>query len=197
VVLATHITFSAYGFWLPNDPRGSWSDFVASWELFRFGKATKTNVRYSIADAPHDRELRRAAKTALEYPPVRFDEAQMLSVAKGFAQAVADAAYVVRACAIMHDHAHLVILRHEPLAEKIVGHLKAAATRQLILDGLHPLAACRTSDGRVPTPWVEGCWKVYLDSPADIRSAIRYDQENPVKEGRPRQTWSFVSAYTG
>jgi hypothetical protein len=36
-VLAYHVVFGAYGFWLPNDPRGSWSDFVASWELFRAG----------------------------------------------------------------------------------------------------------------------------------------------------------------
>jgi hypothetical protein len=37
MVLAYHLIFSMYGFWLPNDPRGSWSEFVASWELFRFG----------------------------------------------------------------------------------------------------------------------------------------------------------------
>ena len=28
-----HLIISAYGFWLPNDPRGSWSDFVGAWEL--------------------------------------------------------------------------------------------------------------------------------------------------------------------
>jgi hypothetical protein len=37
-LLAAHIIFTAYGFWLPNDPRGSWSEWVAAWELFRFGK---------------------------------------------------------------------------------------------------------------------------------------------------------------
>ena len=36
-----HVIVCAYGFWLPNDPRGSWSDFVGKWELVRFGKATK------------------------------------------------------------------------------------------------------------------------------------------------------------
>ena len=197
VVLATHITFSAYGFWLPNDPRGSWSQFVASWELLRFGRATKTNARHSIAHNPHDRELRLAAKGALKYPPVRFNAAQVRSIARGFAQAVADAAYVVPACAIMRDHAHLVVLRHERLAEKIVGHLKAAATRQLATDGLHPLGEYQRPDGRIPTPWVEGCWKVYLDTAADIRSAIRYDEDNPVREGRPRQSCDFVTPYSG
>ena len=46
-VLAAHVIFTAYGFWLPNDPRGSWSDFVASWELLKFGRATKVTTRAS------------------------------------------------------------------------------------------------------------------------------------------------------
>jgi hypothetical protein len=44
MILASHVIFSTYGFWLPNDPRGSWSDFVGAWELFRFGPATKTDT---------------------------------------------------------------------------------------------------------------------------------------------------------
>ena len=35
MIIAYHVIFGMYGFWLPNDPRGSWSDFVAAWELFR------------------------------------------------------------------------------------------------------------------------------------------------------------------
>ena len=31
-----HLILPMYGFWLPNDPRGSWSDYVRSWELARF-----------------------------------------------------------------------------------------------------------------------------------------------------------------
>ena len=31
MILGFHVVFGAYGFWLPNDPRGSWSDFVGSW----------------------------------------------------------------------------------------------------------------------------------------------------------------------
>src|SRR5581483_11392251 len=54
MILAFHSIFSMYGFWLPNDPRGSGSDYIASWELFRFGPATKTNSRRSVAGVPHD-----------------------------------------------------------------------------------------------------------------------------------------------
>ena len=45
MILGYHLIITAYGFWLPNDPRGSWSDFVGAWELLRFGRATKTESR--------------------------------------------------------------------------------------------------------------------------------------------------------
>src|SRR5689334_1058503 len=65
VIVGYHVIFSTYGFWLPNDPRGSWSDFVGSWELLRYGPATKTTQRRSLAYDQHDRNLRKAAKSAL------------------------------------------------------------------------------------------------------------------------------------
>jgi len=33
MVLGYHFIFSAYGFWLPNDPRGSWSDTIRVYDL--------------------------------------------------------------------------------------------------------------------------------------------------------------------
>jgi hypothetical protein len=72
-VRAYHVIFTAYGFWLPNDPRGSWSNFVRSWELFLTGgPSTKVTTRQSLAQAPHDRAVRLRAKEALAYPPVVF-----------------------------------------------------------------------------------------------------------------------------
>ena len=65
MILAYHSIFSMYGFWLPNDPRGSGSDYIASWELFRYGPATKTNSRRSVAAMPLPPNWRREAQTAL------------------------------------------------------------------------------------------------------------------------------------
>lgn len=57
MVIGYHVIFGTYGFWLPNDPRGSGSDFVWSEELFRFGgKATKVETRHSVAGVKHDTE---------------------------------------------------------------------------------------------------------------------------------------------
>src|SRR3954466_2661850 len=86
-ILAYHVVFGAYGFWLPNDPRGSWSIFVGSWELRRFGPIIEVTTPRSRAYAAHDRRRRLAAKGALKFPPVRFTGRQALAVAHGFDQA--------------------------------------------------------------------------------------------------------------
>jgi REP element-mobilizing transposase RayT len=188
MVIAAHIIFTARGFWLPNDPRGSWSDFVAAWELVRFGKANKVTTRRSLAKDPHDVELRRAAKLALKYPPVRFDGHQALSVARGFARACSEGGYAVHACSILHDHVHLVVRRHQRLFEQITGPMKGRATQQLRADGIHPYRGY----AEVPSPWAESLWKVFCDNDAHVNNAIDYVEQKPITEGNRAQRWSFV-----
>ena len=85
MILAFHSIFTTYGFWLPNDPRGSWSDFVHSWELFRFGgPATKVAAKRSFAHDPHDAGFRRAAKEHLKYPPARFHDDTSLVLSNAY-----------------------------------------------------------------------------------------------------------------
>ena len=91
----------------------------------------------------------------------------------------------------------MVIGRHSRHVERIVGHMKSAATRRLDVDGMHPFSDVRLRDGRRPSPWAERCWKVFLDSRADVLRAVDYVEQNPVKEGKRRQRWSFVRAYRG
>lgn len=192
-VRAYHVIFSAYGFWLPNDPRGSWSDFVRAWELFLAGgPATKVDTRLSVAGRPHDRQARLRVKEALQYPAVVFDGHQALSIAHGFARMAAKAEYQVYAFSILPEHVHLVLGRHRYRVETMVRLLKAEATRELLHDGLHPLAAFPGPDGSLPSPWARRCWKVFLNTDADIVRAIAYVEENPVKEGKRPQRWPFV-----
>jgi hypothetical protein len=197
MILAYHGIFTAYGFWLPNDPRGSWSDFVAAWELLKFGKATKTGERRSLARDPHDRQLRFAAKEALHFPPVEFSDPQIDCVARGFQRAIDESGYVLHACAIMATHCHVVVERHERSAERIIGHLKTRASQQLEADGLHPHVGHFRPDGKRPSPWADGCWKVFLDDAGRIGVAIDYVEDNPIREGRPAQRWPFVVPFVG
>ena len=193
-IRAFHAIITTYGFWLPNDPRGSWSDWVRQWELLPWGKATKVTTRQSLAGRPHDHQLRQQAKTALRYPPVSFSGQQARAVAMGFKRAVAESRYVVYACSVLPQHAHLVIARHEHRAEQMIGHLKGRATQQLLLEGIHPLQKYRQTDGSVPSPWARKSWPVFLHTDQDILRAIDYVVNNPLKEGKPKQRWSFVTA---
>ena len=194
-VQAYHVIFGAYGFWLPNDPRGSWSDFVAAWELFRFGgKATKVDTRLSVAAKPHDRVARIAAKERLKYPAVSFTGVQAQAVGHAFGAASRDLGIVVAACSILPEHVHLVLGRSEYTAETMVRMFKAEASKRLREDGLHPLAQFKDEEGSLPTPWARRCWKVFLDSDEDVARAIEYVERNPIKEGLPAQRWKFVSS---
>ena len=194
MIVAYHIIFSTYGFWLPNDPRGSWSDFVGAWELFRYGRATKTTETQSIANREHDRKQRQAAKRALKYPPVNFTGLQARAVARGFAGYFNRTKLPVCACAILPDHVHLVTGKPGMKVEQLVIQLKGDATRALQREGIHPLSSYEGQGGPVPKCWARGQWKVFLD-PDDLPRAIQYVQNNPLKERKKKQVWSFMSPY--
>ncbi|HVS35294.1 MAG TPA: hypothetical protein VMS17_06900 [Gemmataceae bacterium] len=196
-VLAYHVIFGAYGFWLPNDPRGSWSDFVASWELFLAGgPATKTTTRRSVAHVRHNGAARRQAKLALQFPAVVFDGRQALSIAHGFARMVEKSRYRIHACSILPEHVHLVLGRRAYRVEQMVRLLKAEASSRLAAAGRHPLTPYAQRDGSLPSPWARGCWKVYLNSAGDVRRSVSCVERNPLKEGKRPQHWSFVTPYT-
>ncbi len=191
-----HVIWGMYGFWLPNDPRGSWSDFVGSWELARFGTATKSVERL-------DRDLsqwavwRAAALKAPKFPSVSLTGAQIEAVAAGFTNGIRKSRYTIWACSILPEHVHLVVARHTYHVEKICNLLKGEATKQLKVNSFHPLARFEQRSGKIPSLWAENQWKVYLDTEDAIETAIRYVEDNPGKEGRPAQTWPFVTPFAG
>ena len=195
MVLAYHLILSAYGFWLPNDQRGSWSEFVRAYELTAFGPATKTNTRQSVAGRRIDATRRAAMRTALVRQPVLFDGRQARAIAFGFADYVGRSMVPVHACAIMPDHVHLVIGRFRLSIERICEQLKGAATARLNREDRHPFVDQPYRNDRLPTPWARKGWWVYLDSAPDVRCSIRYVNENPVRAGLRPQRWSFVTAY--
>jgi REP element-mobilizing transposase RayT len=197
-VQAYHLIMTYYGFWLPNDPRGSWSDFVRSFELFLAGgQATKTDTRASVAGDRHDFQKRLAGKQALVRPEVILSGMQAKAVGDGFARFLLRSNCVVLACAVMPRHTHLVLERPPYLIEQAANLLKGAATTELSRCGLHPFADTPYSNGKLPTPWARHQWACYLNNIADIQRAIRYVESNPLKEGLPRQYWPFVTPYAG
>jgi hypothetical protein len=192
-VIAYHVILTCYGFWLPNDPRGSNSQRVWANALKPFGPATFTTSRRSVARRPHDFELRRRAKEALKYTPVVLDGIQARAVARGFATCLAKANIDCYACVVLPEHAHLVVSRGELLCEEIMVDLKSAAVHQLNVDQIHPFAP--DARGKRPKTFAEGGRKVYCFNEWDVRRCINYVERNPEFDGLPRQHWSWVKPY--
>lgn len=122
----------------------------------------------------------------MKYPPVVFDGYQARATARGFAKAIEISEIPVYACSIMPDHVHLVLGRCRHEIEKVVKQLKQNATIRLKEENIHPEAK---------TPWGASCWKVFLNTENDMRRAIKYVEDNPVKEGKKPQQWSFVRPF--
>ncbi|MHB8866380.1 MAG: transposase, partial [Pirellulaceae bacterium] len=164
--------------------------------LARFGKATRSHDRVDIEPAEYA-VWRAAAQQALKYPAVTLTGAQALAVGQSMGDFVRKSGLVVWACSILPEHVHLVLGRHRYKIEQAANLLKGAAQTHLVAAGLHPLAVYRMPSGRVPSMWADKRWKVYLDSEEAMENAIRYVNENPMREGNPRQTRSFVRPFEG
>jgi REP element-mobilizing transposase RayT len=197
-MLGWHLIFSVYGFWLPNDERGSGSSRVRAQHIYDVGgEATKVHTTFSVANKPYDRKLRRAAREALKYPPVELTGIQARAVGRGIAAVCRKIGFVVHACAVLPDHVHVVVARHELEGDDIIACLKLAGTRGMNEEGLHPMRKHPRSNGKLPSPWAGGGWKVMLFTPKQMRAAIRYVEQNPVRAGYKPQQWTFVVPYAG
>ena len=197
-MLGLHLIFTTYGFWPPNDPRGSGSMRVRAQHIYEAGgEATKVYTTHSIAGRPHDVGVRLAIKEAMKYPPVVLTGLQAQAVGHGFAAICRKVGLTIHACAILPDHIHVVIARNRLDGEALIECLKRAGTRAMSEAGIHPLAAFARTSGKHPCPWGEKGWKVFLDTPQEMRGRIRYVEQNPEKAGLRRQHWSCVVPYLG
>jgi REP element-mobilizing transposase RayT len=195
MILGYHLMFSAYGFWLPNDPRGSGSDEVRSEKLLEFGGPTKVAAHEFCARKPHDRKKRQAAKAALDHPPVLFNGFQARAIARGFANSVQRSKITIWACAVMPDHVHLVIAPHQHTIEILGNLLKGEATRQLVKEGIHPFQGQKGYKGRPPSCFGRKWWVIFKDNEEALLNAIRYAEHNPLKAGFRAQEWTCVVKY--
>jgi REP element-mobilizing transposase RayT len=186
LVIAYHLIWTAYGTWLPNDPRGSGSTKISSRLVAELGELHFG--RKTIQ--PSSRELRDYYKRAdgmLQFPTARFDEAARDEIATAFGHVITTRKYTCYACAIMPDHVHIVIRKHRDTAEEMMDALRSASRDRLLGSQFgcyeHPI-------------WSGGLgWKVFLDHPDDVWRTIPYVEKNPQPLELPVQRWPFVKAY--
>ena len=185
LVIAHHLIWTAYGWWLPNDPRGSSSSLIRNDVLTSLGELHQGRKRVQ----PAGREIREFyAKAAplLQHSLLQFDEAARGLIAATFAEVVACEKLTCWAAVIMPDHIHLLVRKHKLLAEDMIECLQEASAARL----------------RMTEPWHAGHpvwggpgWKVFLDHPSDVRRTIAYIERNPDPYGLPRQHHPFVIPY--
>lgn len=195
-VIGFHVIGCTYGFWLPNDQRGSGSDWVRAPWLQPFGPATKVNTRRSVAHRPFDPVVRQMARAALMYPPVVLTDAQIAASGRGIAQEIEQfRPATIYAFVLLREHFHFVCGPCRYDIRRFAGRLKGAAARQLTAEGLHPMAKYADAAGRMPSMWSVKPWVVYLFDDQDMRRSIQYVHDNLLRARMPPQEWSFVTAY--
>ncbi|HEV3142363.1 MAG TPA: transposase [Gemmataceae bacterium] len=188
LVIAYHLIWTAYGWWLPNDPRGSGSKSVACDVIAELGELHHGRKKIQPAGQAV-REFYERAATILKFPLLTFDEAARAVIGEAFGKVIEQQRYRCYACAIMPDHVHIVIRKHKHSAEQMLQALKDNSRLRLSTAGL------RSADHPV---WTGGHgWVVFLDHPNEIRRTIPYVEKNPLKIGLPTQRWPFVTLYDG
>ena len=185
IVIAYHLIWTVYGWWLPNDPRGSCSRTIHVDALRQLGELHYGRKRVQ----PASRDIRAfyaEARTLLKFPLLQLDALGIRSCAAGFAEAMLTCGYTCYACAILFDHVHLIIRKHKHSAEEMIENLQRSSRSRLIADGFrareHPM-------------WCVGGWKIFLDHPDEVRRTMGYVENNPLPYRMPIQRWEWVSAY--
>jgi REP element-mobilizing transposase RayT len=178
MVITYHAIFTTYGTWLPNDPRGSYSKKIYNDQLQVLGRI-KHGRQYP---APHKNALLKfwtAATPALTRQPFFIDESTRFIIAGAFRAVVQRLDIRVRACAIMNDHIHVLVLRSKYRIEYIINQLKGAATQAL---------------GLKRTPWTRSFWRVFISDAESLAAAADYICANPTSAGLAAQSWNFVTS---
>jgi REP element-mobilizing transposase RayT len=187
MVAGFHLLWTAYGWWLPNDPRGSSSQEIRVEKIADLGELYHGRKRVQ----PSSAELRRfyeRARDSLKHPLLTFEDKDIALIAHAFGRVLGERRYTCYACAIMPDHVHVLIRKHRDHAETMIERLQTASRDELIERGR------RTSTHPV---WGGPGWKVFLYTQQDVARIIGYVCDNPRKAGRAPQPRPFVRRYDG
>ncbi len=185
MVIAHHLMWTLYGWWLPNDPRGSTSDTVRCDPLKDLGDLHFGRKRIQ----PPGEDIRAFYDQAgehLRHDLLSFSPNEFTAIAEAFDKTLQRCGYTCYALAVMPDHIHVVIRKHKDRAEMMIDKLQDMTRLKLIESGLrdpgHPV-------------WARGGYKVFLNMPEDVWRTIRYVKGNPVKQRLAVQQWEFVTQY--
>ena len=186
-IIAHHLILTLYGHWGANDPRGSMS---ADFHDEKFKQLGPIHFgREADEQQPTRNELRsyhRDHQALLNFPLFWMDDAKKQAVAEAFAETVSVRRYTCYACAILANHAHLIIRIHRDRADAMLDQLMQGSRTKL-----HRFADV----GERHPVWSSRPYVKFLYAPDHVRRCISYIEQNPPKEGLPLQHHPFVKAY--
>src|SRR5438093_2829954 len=119
MVAGFHLIWTAYGWWLPNDPRGSSSYEIRVEKIAELGELHHGRK----AVQPPGREIKQfyhRAQDILKHPLLILEDPEIDLVAESFSQIIQESRYTCYACAIMPDHVHVLIRKHRDHAENMI-----------------------------------------------------------------------------
>ena len=187
MVVGYHLVWTAYGWWLPNDPRGSTSTEIRVKALSELGPLHEGRKKIQPKSA-EIRKFYQNAKPVLNHELLKFTTADVQVIAEAFSAVVKSQKYTCYACAIMPDHVHVLIRKHRDQAETMIANLQEESRCRLIDAGNRP--------AEHPV-WGGPGWKVFLSTRADMERIVKYINRNPLEWKLPAQDWPFVSIYDG
>jgi REP-associated tyrosine transposase len=188
-IVAHHLILTLYGHWGVNDPRGSGSVGFYDEKFEDLGPIHRG--RKPAREQPSREELRAyhaAAGELMSHRVLWLDAAKRQATAEAFGEVVRGRGYTCYACAVLTNHAHVLIRIHRDEAltmwQALANESRLRLRRFEDVDDGHPV-------------WGARPYKVFLYTPADVERVIGYIEGNPGKEGLEAQRYAFVKAYDG
>jgi hypothetical protein len=154
MVAGNHLIWTGYGWWLPNDPRGSSSTRVCSAAIAGLGELHPGRKKIQPAGRVI-REFYEIAADTLKHDLLTFSDREIVIVGESFGKVIRDRSYTCYAAAIMPDHVHLLIRKHRDDAETMIAVLQEASRIAVLEFGGRPVTH---------PVWGGPGWKVFLET---------------------------------
>ena len=131
MIAGYHLIWTAYGTWLPNDPRGSSSHEIRSPILEELGDIHHGRKKIQPASSVL-RKFYQEAKPKMKHEIIPFTDEEIVLLGEAFAATIKNRRYTCYGCAIMPDHVHLLIRKHRDQAEEMMAFLQDDSWQRLI-----------------------------------------------------------------
>ena len=138
-IIGHHLILTMYGHWLPNDPRGSGSHELLDEKFEPLGPIHHGRQPEHLQPARDElREFQQRAESLLNFSIIWLDDAKRTLVAEVLGGVIGEHGYTCWACAVLSNHAHLVIRVHRDDALTMWNHFAEGVRERLCLRIVKP-----------------------------------------------------------